>query len=61
MSANGITMENGTDTTKEPDVVEEMDSGADWISRLCFEHGLFCATHPKLVIFFTAVVIFTCR
>ncbi|KAL9968180.1 hypothetical protein ACROYT_G026523 [Oculina patagonica] len=60
MSANGITMESRTEITKEPDVLEEVQSGIDWISRLCFEHGLFCATHPKLVIFFTAVVIFTC-
>jgi len=62
MNANGITMESGTSVnTKEPEVVEEIKSGADLISRLCYEHGLFCATHPKLVIFFAAVVIITCR
>lgn len=62
MSANGIAMESGTSvTTKEPEVVEEIESGADLISRLCYEHGLFCATHPKLVLFFAAVVIVTCR
>lgn len=55
-------MESGTSvTTKEPEVVEEIESGADLISRLCYEHGLFCATHPKLVLFFAAVVIVTCR
>jgi len=62
MSANGITMESGTTVTnKEPEVVEEIKSGADLISRLCYEHGLFCATHPKLVLFFAALVIITCR
>lgn len=60
MSANKITMESGS-TTKEREIVEEVESGTDWISRLCYEHGFFCATHPKLVIFFTAVVICTCR
>lgn len=58
MSANGITMES---ETKDSENVEESESGKDWISRLCYEHGYFCATHPKIVIFFTAVVIFTCR
>ena len=47
--------------SKENEIVEENESGTDWISRLCYEHGLFCATHPKLVIFFTAMVIFSCR
>lgn len=42
-----------TVNTKEPE-------GADLISRLCYEHGLFCATHPKLVLFFAALVIITC-
>lgn len=49
-----------TVNTKEPEV-EEIKSGADLISRLCYEHGLFCATHPKLVLFFAALVIITCR
>lgn len=54
-------MESGTTvTTKEPEVVEEIKSGADLISRLCYEHGLFCATHPKLVLCFAALVIITC-
>lgn len=61
MSANGIKMESGTVSTKEPEVVEEKESGADLIARLCYEHGLFCATHPKLVLFFAALVIVTCR
>lgn len=55
------TMKNETTVnTKEPEV-EEIKSGADLISRLCYEHGLFCATHPKLVLFFAALVIITCR
>ena len=62
MSANGITMQSETAVnTKEPEVVEEIKSGADLVSRLCYEHGLFCATHPKLVQFFAALVIITCR
>ena len=62
MSANGITMESETTVnTKEPEVVEDTKSGADLISRLCYEHGLFCATHPKLVLFFVALVVVTCR
>lgn len=62
MSANGITMQSETAVnTKEPEVVEEIKSGADLVSRLCYEHGLFCATHPKLVLFFAALVIITCR
>lgn len=61
MSANGIKMESGTVSTKKPEVSEEKESGADLISRLCYEHGLFCATHPKLVLFFAALVIITCR
>lgn len=60
MSSNGITMESET-SVKGTENAEESEGGGDWISRLCYEHGFFCATHPKLVIFFTAVVIFTCR
>lgn len=60
MSANGIAMERETNV-KETENVDETEGGGDWISRLCYEHGFFCATHPKLVLFFTAVVIFTCR
>ena len=33
----------------------------DLIARVWYQHGLFCATHPKLVIFSTVVVIFICR
>lgn len=58
MSANGIAVDDGK--SSEAQVVEERETGADWISRLCYEHGLFCATHPKLVIVFTAMVVFSC-
>lgn len=58
MSANEIAVDDGK--SNETQVMEEKTS-ADWISRLCYEHGLFCATHPKLVIVFTAMVVFSCR
>ena len=45
----------------ETKMKEDGETGNDWASRVCYEHGLFCATHPNLVFFFTAVVIFTCR
>ncbi|XP_015773212.1 PREDICTED: sterol regulatory element-binding protein cleavage-activating protein-like [Acropora digitifera] len=51
-------MENETKNNTEN--AEDSDLGQDWISRLCYEHGYFCATHPKLVIIFTIVVVFSC-
>ena len=58
-ASNGIDMENETKNNTEN--AEDSDLGQDWISRLCYEHGYFCATHPKLVIIFTIVVVFSCR
>lgn len=58
MSANEIAVDDGK--SNETQVMEEKETSADWISRLCYEHGLFCATHPKLVIVFTAMVVFSC-
>lgn len=57
-ASNGIDMENETKNNTEN--AEDSDLGQDWISRLCYEHGYFCATHPKLVIIFTIVVVFSC-
>ena len=52
-----ISMETGTNEVPN----KEVDKEEDWISRLCYEHGLFCATHPRLVIFFAAIVVIACR
>lgn len=40
---------------------ESDDKNTDFVSVAFYNHGLFCATHPKLVIFVTGVIILACR
>ena len=61
MSADGINMENEGKDKADGEDIKESDTGEDLISRLCYEHGYFCATHPKIVIIFALVVVFSCR
>lgn len=37
------------------------DATSEVISNLWYKHGLFCATHPKFIIFLSAIVVITCR
>lgn len=57
---DGINMENEGKDKADREDIKESDTGGDLISRLCYEHGYFCATHPKIVIIFALVVVFSC-
>ncbi|KAK3752384.1 hypothetical protein QZH41_008587, partial [Actinostola sp. cb2023] len=36
------------------------DSTSEFIAQLWYQHGLFCSSHPKLLIFLSAIVVLIC-
>lgn len=50
--------ENSEDVEEEQSLYDSMN---DLIAQIWYQHGLFCASHPKLIIFFSSIVILTCR
>lgn len=47
--------EKGSEEEAKEDAISEM------IADLWYKHGLFCASHPKFIIFLSSIVIIICR
>lgn len=50
--------ENQDDGEEEQSLYDNVN---ELIAQVWYQHGLFCASHPTMIIVFSAIVVFTCR